>query len=114
MMRLAIFHGEPRVCMRTCICIIFYVSTVQDFHMQCISYFSLDLSCGGVRCRSGTNNSAMFAEIVPEQLRSAVYAFDRSFEGAVGATGAPLVGEYRALLGRGRLAHCFVGASLIV
>ncbi|KAK9838092.1 hypothetical protein WJX81_000768 [Elliptochloris bilobata] len=41
---------------------------------------------------SGTNNSAMFAEIVPEQLRSAVYAFDRSFEGAVGATGAPLVG----------------------
>ena len=43
--------------------------------------------------RSGTNNSAMFAEIVPEQLRSAVYAFDRSFEGAVGATAAPLVGE---------------------
>ena len=42
--------------------------------------------------RSGTNNSAMFAEIVPEQLRSAVYAFDRSFEGAVGATAAPLVG----------------------
>ncbi|CAL8463252.1 g2786 [Coccomyxa elongata] len=41
---------------------------------------------------SGTNNSAMFAEIVPEQLRSAVYAFDRSFEGAVGATAAPLVG----------------------
>ena len=35
----------------------------------------------------------MFAEIVPEQLRSAVYAFDRSFEGAIGATGAPLVGE---------------------
>lgn len=35
----------------------------------------------------------MFAEIVPEQLRSAVYAFDRSFEGAVGATAAPLVGE---------------------
>lgn len=34
----------------------------------------------------------MFAEIVPEQLRSAVYAFDRSFEGAVGATAAPLVG----------------------
>jgi len=44
--------------------------------------------------RSGTNNSAMFAEIVPEQLRSAVYAFDRSFEGAIGATGAPLVGEH--------------------
>ncbi|KAK9835393.1 hypothetical protein WJX81_006954 [Elliptochloris bilobata] len=41
---------------------------------------------------SGTNNSAMFSEIVPEQLRSAIYAFDRSFEGAVGATAAPLVG----------------------
>ncbi len=42
--------------------------------------------------RSGTNNSAIFSEIVPEQLRSAIYAFDRSFEGAVGATAAPLVG----------------------
>lgn len=52
-----------------------------------------------MRCRSGTNNSAMFAEIVPEQLRSAVYAFDRSFEGAVGATGAPLVGGYQLLSG---------------
>jgi hypothetical protein len=40
----------------------------------------------------------MFAEIVPEQLRSAVYAFDRSFEGAVGATAAPLVGENFALI----------------
>ncbi|KAK9813231.1 hypothetical protein WJX72_011069 [[Myrmecia] bisecta] len=40
----------------------------------------------------GANNSAMFAEIVPEQLRSTVYAFDRSFEGAVAACGAPLVG----------------------
>ena len=54
---------------------------------------TLLVSCAGaVMCRSGTNNSAMFAEIVPEQLRSAVYAFDRSFEGAVGATAAPLVG----------------------
>ena len=44
--------------------------------------------------RSGTNNSAIFSEIVPEQLRSAIYAFDRSFEGAVGATAAPLVGTY--------------------
>ena len=32
------------------------------------------------------------SEVVPEQLRSTVYAFDRSFEGAVGATAAPLVG----------------------
>ena len=48
--------------------------------------------------RSGTNNSAIFSEIVPEQLRSAIYAFDRSFEGAIGATAAPLVGTPR--LGR--------------
>lgn len=41
---------------------------------------------------SGANNSAMFAELVPERLRTQIYAFDRSFEGAVGACGAPLVG----------------------
>ena len=36
----------------------------------------------------------MFADIVPEQLRSTVYAFDRSFEGAVAACAAPLVGKH--------------------
>jgi hypothetical protein len=41
---------------------------------------------------SGANNSAMFAELVPERLRTQIYAFDRSFEGAVAACGAPLVG----------------------
>ncbi len=50
----------------------------------------------GLRCflhrRSGPNNSAIFAEIVPDHLRSTVYAFDRCFEGALGATAAPLVG----------------------
>ncbi|KAL6771840.1 hypothetical protein ACKKBG_A28005 [Auxenochlorella protothecoides x Auxenochlorella symbiontica] len=40
----------------------------------------------------GCNNSALFADLVPEQLRSTIYAFDRSFEGAIGAFGAPLVG----------------------
>lgn len=34
----------------------------------------------------------MFADIVPEHMRSKVYAFDRAFEGAVGACGLPLVG----------------------
>lgn len=29
---------------------------------------------------------------MPSQLRSTIYAFDRSFEGAVAACGAPLVG----------------------
>ena len=40
----------------------------------------------------------MFAEIVPEQLRSVVYAFDRSFEGAIAACAAPLVGALLKLL----------------
>ena len=35
----------------------------------------------------------MFAEIVPEELRSTIYAFDRSFEGGVAAMAMPLVGE---------------------
>lgn len=37
-------------------------------------------------------NNPIFAEIVPPDLRSLVYAFDRSFEGAISAMGAPLVG----------------------
>ncbi|KAL4436794.1 hypothetical protein ABPG75_003933 [Micractinium tetrahymenae] len=40
----------------------------------------------------GCNNSALMAELVPEQQRSSIFAFDRSFEGAIGAMGAPLVG----------------------
>ncbi|KAG2486460.1 hypothetical protein HYH03_014907 [Edaphochlamys debaryana] len=37
-------------------------------------------------------NNPVFAEIVPPDLRNLVYAFDRSFEGAISALGAPLVG----------------------
>ena len=44
-------------------------------------------------CRCGSANSAIFAEIVPDNLRSVIYAFDRSFEGAVAACGMPLVGK---------------------
>ena len=75
-----------------------HVDFAKHYLHAMVSSASRNLSCSAVRCRSGTNNSAMFAEIVPEQLRSAVYAFDRSFEGAVGATGAPLVGKYSMLL----------------
>ena len=39
-----------------------------------------------------TNNSAIYAEIVPEQLRTSVFAFDRCIEGAFGSTAGPLVG----------------------
>lgn len=54
---------------------------------------SCEQSCFAAGCRCGSNNSAMFADIVPEHLRSTVYAFDRSFEGAVAACAAPLVGK---------------------
>lgn len=37
-------------------------------------------------------NVVVFAEVVPEHLRTLIYAFDRSLEGALAACGAPLVG----------------------
>ena len=37
-------------------------------------------------------NSPVFADIVPAEMRTSIYAFDRSFEGAIGALGTPLVG----------------------
>ena len=37
-------------------------------------------------------NNPIFAEIVPPHLRNLVYAFDRSFEMAIAAMAAPLVG----------------------
>lgn len=47
----------------------------------------------------GTNNSAMFAEVVPERLRSSVFAFDRSFETAIGALAGPSSGRSHRCLG---------------
>jgi len=49
--------------------------------------FGLCISWAAPAC-----NSPMFAEIVPEHMRSTVYAFDRSFEGAIAACAAPVVG----------------------
>ena len=37
-------------------------------------------------------NNPLFAEIVPPHLRSMIYAFDRSFETAIAASAAPVVG----------------------
>ena len=50
------------------------------------------LALGSLVSWFGTNNSAMFAEVVPERLRSSVFAFDRSFETAIGALAGPIVG----------------------
>ena len=47
----------------------------------------------------GTNNSAIFAEVVPEHLRSSVFAFDRAFETAIGALAGPIVGFLSPLFG---------------
>jgi len=60
---------------------------------SCAAAFSLVITVMGLFSSwCGSNNSAVFAEIVPAELRSSVYAFDRSFEGAVGALATPLVG----------------------
>ena len=37
-------------------------------------------------------NTSLHLQVVPEGLRSSVYAFDRCFEGALSALSAPLVG----------------------
>ncbi|CAM6083823.1 unnamed protein product [Calypogeia fissa] len=42
-------------------------------------------------CQACANNP-MFADVVPEQNRTMVYAFDRAFEGSWGAMAAPMVG----------------------
>ncbi|EIE26753.1 MFS general substrate transporter [Coccomyxa subellipsoidea C-169] len=39
-----------------------------------------------------SNNAAIFAEVVPEGIRTSVYAFDKCVAGAIGALGAPLIG----------------------
>ncbi|CAL5220314.1 g2303 [Coccomyxa viridis] len=38
------------------------------------------------------NNAAMFAEVIPDNLRSSAYAFDKGITGLLGALAAPLVG----------------------
>ncbi|GAQ77780.1 major facilitator superfamily protein [Klebsormidium nitens] len=42
-------------------------------------------------CQSACNNP-IFADIVPPDLRTTIYAFDRAFEGSLSALAAPLVG----------------------
>jgi hypothetical protein len=67
--------------------------------IYCVAFFSwgLLISWAGPAC-----TQPVFGEIVPAQARSIVYSFDRAFEGAVAATGAPLVGWIAETLGYGR------------
>lgn len=60
-----------------------------SFLVYAVVMFLMSLSISW--CASGCN-SPIFADIVPEDLYSKIYAFDRSFEGAVAATAAPMVG----------------------
>lgn len=49
----------------------------------------LGLSCSWC---SAACNSPLFADIVPEDMRTSIYAFDRSFESSLAACAAPVVG----------------------
>ncbi|KAL4423578.1 hypothetical protein ABPG77_004618 [Micractinium sp. CCAP 211/92] len=60
----------------------------------CFTIWGLCISWAGSAC-----TSPVFAEVVPSQLRSLVYSFDRAFEGAVAACGAPIVGWLAEHLG---------------
>ena len=50
-------------------------------------------SCMFSSCLCSSNQKvAAWVQVVPEGLRSSIYAFDRCFEGAISALSAPLVG----------------------
>ncbi|PSC76554.1 MFS general substrate transporter [Micractinium conductrix] len=68
--------------------------SVVAIYGTCFTVWGLLISWAGSAC-----NSPIFAEIVPSQLRSIVYSFDRAFEGAVAACGAPIVGWLAERLG---------------
>lgn len=63
-----------------------------ESRLMMVAFATLFFVFGASISWCGCNNSAIFADIVPQHLRTQIYAFDRSFEGAVGACGAPLVG----------------------
>ena len=56
--------------------------------------YALVLGCMGllISWAAPACNNPIFAEIVPPHLRSMIYAFDRSFETAIAASAAPVVG----------------------
>jgi hypothetical protein len=58
-----------------------------SLYLFVVLLFGVTISWCGTGC-----NSPLFAEIVPPQRRSLIYAFDRCFEGAIAACAAPFVG----------------------
>ena len=59
-----------------------------------VATYGLLLGCMGllISWAAPACNNPIFAEIVPPHLRTMIYAFDRSFESAIAASAAPLVG----------------------
>ena len=62
--------------------------------MGTIITYALLLLCMGllISWAAPACNNPIFSEIVPPHLRTVIYAFDRSFESAIAASAAPLVG----------------------
>eukprot|EP01025_Chloroclados_australasicus_P021392 TRINITY_DN224_c2_g1_i2.p1 TRINITY_DN224_c2_g1~~TRINITY_DN224_c2_g1_i2.p1 ORF type:complete len:531 (+),score=44.75 TRINITY_DN224_c2_g1_i2:400-1992(+) len=56
-------------------------------HMLILTLMGLLISWAAPAC-----NNPIFAEIVPEDMRNIIYAFDRCFEWAIASSAAPIVG----------------------
>ena len=57
-------------------------------------WFGLTFLCGGLMLSwsQACANNPIFSEIVPANMRTTIYAFDRAFEGGISALAAPAVG----------------------
>ena len=62
-------------------------SDLLPWYAMTLAVMGLSISWPASAC-----NSPVFADIVPPETRTSIYAFDRSFEGAMGAFGTPAVG----------------------
>jgi len=66
----------------------------QSNAIDLVPWYTLALAVMGlsVSWSASACNAPVFADIVPPEMRTAIYAFDRSFEGSIGAFGTPIVG----------------------
>ncbi|BDA48914.1 hypothetical protein COCOBI_13-0230 [Coccomyxa sp. Obi] len=81
-------------------------------------YGFLSFAIGALSSWPASNNAAIFAEIVPESVRTSVYAFDKCITGALGALSTPLAGVlaervfgFTSLKGGGRAAAAAHGSA---